>query len=135
MSHAKLLALDVGERRIGVAAADTSTKIAYPVMTIPVDGQEIEVLRQLIAEHAADLLVVGYPRNQSGDPTAQTAAVEAFVARLVPLGVEVVYQDESLTSVMAEQYLASHKKSYTKEDIDAHAASIILTDYLEANIA
>lgn len=130
-----MLALDVGERRIGVAAADTSTKIAYPVMTIPVDGQEIEVLRQLIAEHAADLLVVGYPRNQSGDPTAQTAAVEAFVARLVPLGVEVVYQDESLTSVMAEQYLASHKKSYTKEDIDAHAASIILTDYLEANIA
>lgn len=135
MSHAKLLALDVGERRIGVAAADTATKIAYPVMTIPVDGQEIEVLRQLIAEHAAAVLVVGYPRNQSGDPTAQTAAVEAFVARLVPLGVEVVYQDESLTSVMAEQYLASHKKSYTKEDIDAHAASIILTDYLEANIA
>lgn len=135
MSHAKLLALDVGERRIGVAAADTATKVAYPVVTVPVDGQEVEVLRQLIAEQAASLLVVGYPRNQSGEPTAQTAAVEAFVARLAPLGVEIVYQDESLTSVMAEQYLASQKKSYNREDIDAHAASIILTDYLETHFA
>lgn len=132
MKPIKYLALDVGERRIGVAAAESTTKLAYPVATIDVDGTEIEQLSRLIEDENASELIVGYPRNQQGEPTKQTASVEAFVSRLESLQIPISYQDESLTSVAAEKYLASKKKPYSKADIDAHAATIILTDYMES---
>lgn len=131
----KCIALDVGERRIGVAAADSAIKLAYPVTTIDVDGTELQSISRLIKAESADMIVVGYPRNQAGEPTVQTAFVESFAASLAPLGVPVVFQDESLTSVLAEGYLAKRKQPYTKADIDAHAAAIILTDYLETHFA
>lgn len=135
MKPTKLIALDVGDRRIGVAAADSATKLAYPLTTVTVDGTEQVELARIIKEESAQTVVVGYPRNQSGEPTAQTGRVESFVATLAPLGLPIVYQDESLTSVMAEQHLAKRKQPYTKGDVDAHAAAIILTDYLETHFA
>ena len=135
MEPTKFLALDVGERRIGVAAAESTTKLAYPLTTIEVDGTEIEQLTSLVREENAAQFVVGYPRNSQGEPTKQTAIVEVFVARLAKFGMPISYQDESLTSVAAEKYLQSHKKAYSKADIDAHAAAIILTDYMESHYA
>ena len=129
----KLLALDVGARRIGVAEADESLRIAHPVTTVIVDGHEIEKLTALVRESQPDKIVVGFPRNQSGEPTSQTTAVETFTKRLHVLNTPVVFQDESLTSVIAEQRLNERKKAYTKEMIDAEAATLILEDYLEAN--
>jgi putative Holliday junction resolvase len=79
----------------------------------------------------ADTIVVGYPRNQSGEPTAQTAYVEEFAKQLHDMAPHLVFQDESLTSVLAEQRLRAQGKPYTKGDIDAQAAAIILQDYLE----
>ncbi len=128
-----LLALDVGGKRIGLARADTGTKLAFPVGTIEVDGVEIERLQQIIAEVEPGTIVVGYPRNQSGETTEQTRAVEAFAVRLEKFGLPVVFQDESLTSVIAEERLKERRKSYVKSDIDSEAATIILQDYLEAN--
>ncbi|HEX8390260.1 MAG TPA: Holliday junction resolvase RuvX [Candidatus Saccharimonadales bacterium] len=128
-----LLGLDVGDRRIGVAQADSDVRVPFPLCTIDVDDLVVERLREVVVEVQPKLLVIGYPRNQSGEATAQTAKVVAFADRLQALRVEQVFQDESLTSVLAEQYLKSHKKAYTKADIDAHAAAIILGDYLEAN--
>lgn len=125
------MALDVGEKRIGVALADTAVAIAIPYDTVEVDGTEIDQIVKLVAEESISTLVVGYPRNQSGEATAQTAYVEQFVDKLPELPVELVYQDESLTSVHAEERLKSQKKPYTKGDIDKTAASIILQDYLE----
>jgi putative Holliday junction resolvase len=81
----------------------------------------------------ADTIVVGYPRNQQGEVTSQTEFVEAFTKKLEYLGKKIVYQDESLTSVLAEQRLKSYGRPYTKGDIDAQAATIILQDYLEQN--
>lgn len=131
--NSALIALDVGEKRIGVAAADGIVSIARPLGTIEVDGSEIDqVLRYASAEKAA-LIVVGYPRNQSGDATAQSVSVEAFVERLQErTNTPLVFQDESLTSVLAEERLKSYKKPYTKGDIDAQAATFILQDYLES---
>lgn len=129
----QILALDVGSRRIGVAQADSVSRIAYPLVTIDVDGEELRAISKLIIENDPMVLVVGYPRNQSGDTTAQTAFVEAFAAKLRPCQVPIVFQDESLTSVMAEERLKSQGGAYTKADIDAMAATIILSDYLEAN--
>ena len=127
------LGLDVGEKRIGVAIADDQVKIAIPYQTIEVDGHEIEAIAEIVVREGVQTIVVGYPRNQSGEATAQTAFVEAFVGRLTDIAPAIVYQDESLTSVLAEQRLQAQGKPYEKGDIDANAATIILQDYLEAH--
>ena len=131
MASQSLLALDVGERRIGVAIADSSIRIAVAYDTIAVDGTEVAQVRELLSQESIDVLVVGYPRNQSGESTKQTAYVEGFVEKLGQLDVSIVYQDESLTSVMAEEILKQRKQPYEKGEIDALAASLILQDYLE----
>ena len=131
MASKALLALDVGERRIGVALADSSVRIAIAYDTILVDGTEIDQIRELLIQEDIDVLVVGYPRNQSGEPTQQTAYIEPFVEALQPVDATIKYQDESLTSIKAEEILKKRKKPYEKGDIDALAASLILQDYLE----
>lgn len=133
MSSRTLVGLDVGEKRIGVAVADIGIRIAVPFETVEVDGSEIEQIAQVVMKEAAGKIVVGYPRNQAGEPTTQTDYVEQFAKRLETLEVDIVFQDESLTSVMAEQRLAAYKRPYSKGDIDAQAATIILQDYLEAH--
>lgn len=125
------LALDVGEKRIGVAVGDTGVRIAVPFGTLDVDGTELERIARIVIDEKIDAVVVGYPRNQSGEATAQTAYAEAFAAQLTDIAPNLVFQDESLTSVLAEQRLQSYKKPYTKADIDAQAAALILQDYLE----
>jgi len=130
-----LMCLDVGEKRIGVAIGDNVIKIPIPFDTIVVDGSEVEAIAETYISQKADVLVVGYPRNQSGETTAQTAFVEAFVDKLSDISDKIVFQDESLTSVIAEQQLKSYGRQYSKADIDAQAAAIILKDYLETNYA
>lgn len=129
-----LLSLDVGTKRIGVAAADTIVPIALPLETIIVDGQEVTRILELAKSRGAETIIVGYPRNQSGEATEQTGYAEAFARKLEP-AVSIVFQDESLTSVMAEDRLKADGKPYSKGDIDAMAAAIILQDYLEVNYA
>lgn len=127
----RYLCLDVGERRIGVAEADDSVRIAVAIDTISVDGTETEQILRRIAIGSITHLVIGYPRNQQGEPTAQTAYVEKFAERFSDAPVTIVFQDESLTSVLAEQRLAATGRPYEKGDIDALAACLILEDYLE----
>lgn len=131
MTKQKLLALDVGEKRIGVAQADATIPIAVPYGAIEVDGNEIQQVYELVVRNNIGTIVVGYPRNQQGEPTAQTQYVEAFVARLDDSPARIVYQDESLTSVIATQRLEAQKKPYSKADVDALAACLILEDYME----
>lgn len=130
---AKLIALDVGTKYIGVAVADTIVPIATPLPTVIVDGNEVEAVKKVIKDHGAETVVVGYPRNQAGDSTEQTAISEAFATQLGDI--PIVYQDESLTSVIAEDRLKASGKPYEKADIDAMAATIILQDYLEVHHA
>ncbi len=130
----QLLGLDVGAVRIGVALADTGVRISVPHDYIEVDGSEIAAIAELVTRNNVDTIVVGYPRNQSGEPTKQTAFVEEFCQKLVDLDADVVFQDESLTSVIAEQRLTSRRKTYTKGEIDSEAAAIILQDYMEQRL-
>ena len=131
MASSTLVGLDVGEKRIGVSVADTGVRIAVPFTTVEVNGDEINAIAEIVVKEGADTIVVGYPRNQAGEATAQTAYVEAFVKKIETLAATIAYQDESLTSVMAEQQLKSHNRPYSKGDIDSQAAAIILQDYLE----
>lgn len=130
----QLLGLDVGAARIGVALADTGIRIAVPHDYIEVDGDEITTIAELVISNNIDTIVVGYPRNQSGEATQQTQYVEEFADKLKDFDAQVVFQDESLTSVIAEQRLVTRRKAYTKGDIDSEAAAIILQDYMEQNI-
>jgi putative Holliday junction resolvase len=132
MAHkTTFLSLDVGEKRIGVAIGDSEVRIAIAYDTIDVDGTEYEQIARLIGLESVDVVVVGYPRNQSGEATAQTTYVEEFAKRLEEIAPKIVFQDESLTSVIAEDRLKSIGKPYEKRDIDMIAASIILQDYME----
>ena len=127
------MALDVGEKRIGVALANSDIKIAVAYDTIDVDGDEVRAIAEILVREKADVLVVGYPRNQAGEATQQTAFVEQFVAQLRDIAPSIVFQDESLTSVRAEEILQARKQPYAKGDVDALAASLILQDYLEVH--
>jgi putative holliday junction resolvase len=127
-----LIALDVGTKRIGVAVADSVVPIAVPLATIDVDGREIELIQGIIKEKSVKKVIIGYPRNQSGESTDQTGYSEEF-AKKIRAFAEVEFQDESLTSVIAEDRLRVSGKPYAKSDIDALAAAIILQDYLEVH--
>ena len=135
MPTRNLLALDVGEKRIGMAMADTAVRIAVPFGWLEHTETILTDLAEVLLRHEIDVIVVGYPRNQSGEPTKQTAYVEEFVKTIAELDIdaEIVYQDESLTSVQAEARLGTRIQN--KGEIDAEAASIILQDYLEAQYA
>ena len=138
----RVLALDVGTRRIGVAFADTSVRIAIPRAMIPVDGNELANIAKNLRLEKAEILVCGYPRNSKGEATKQTELVQEFVEKIKAYLVEngqkvpeIHFQDESLTSVLAETQL-SRKRELTRKDradgiVDSEAAVIILQDYLE----
>jgi len=125
------LGLDVGTQRIGVALGDSIGRIAQPLATIATQSAATD-LPPIFADSQVTDVIVGRPRNQSGATTAQTRAVEMFVNQVLqPLNVPIHWQDESVTSVIAEERLVSRRKPYTKADIDAEAASIILQDFLD----
>ena len=127
------VALDIGEKRIGVALARDDVKIAMAYDTLNVDGGEVQAIAEIIVREKADVLVVGYPRNQAGEPTKQTEFVERFIEQLRDIVSKIVFQDESLTSVKAEEILNARNQPYVKGEIDALAASLILQDYLETH--
>lgn len=130
----KIIGLDVGTKRIGVAKVDTSVKITVPEETVLVDGTELAQIRQLGARLQTNLFVLGLPRNSAGLETAQSKYVRDFAIRLqeaIP-DAKIRFQDESLTSVEAEQRLSQRKKPFAKGAIDAEAATIILQDFVES---
>ena len=134
MKAKNLLGLDIGTLRIGVAVANSSIKIAIPLTTIEVnDGDEILQINKIIVNEKIDTIVAGLPRNMSGEETAQSVYTKEFLENFKLSVNEIKFQDESLTSVQAENILKSYKKPYTKGDIDMQAAAIILQDYLEEN--
>ena len=130
----KILALDVGTARIGVAKADTSVRIAMPETTLKADGTEFDAIKRLSRKYNTKWFVIGLPRNSQGVETKQSAYVRKFAAELkkqIP-SAKIRFQDESLTSVVAEDRLKTRKKKYAKGDIDAEAATIILQDFIES---
>ena len=129
----KIIGLDVGTVRIGVARAHPATKIAIPDGFINVNGQEISEIQRKLRLYNSNILVMGMPRSNNGNQTAQSEFVKQFarqVAATIP-GLKIYFQDESLTSVEAERRLKARKNNYQKGEIDAESASIILQDFVE----
>lgn len=124
-----ILALDVGARRIGVALANTIARIAGPYQTLVNSDTAVADIRAIIDKESVEIVVVGLPRNLSGEDTDQTRYCRDFAAQLMPF-IPVVFQDEALTSHKAEAELKARRKPFQKEDIDSLAATYILDDYL-----
>ncbi len=130
----KLIGLDVGTRRIGVATADSTIRIAVPTDTITVNnGLEFTEIARLARANNTVWFVLGLPRSNEGNLTMQSDYVKKFaksLASAVP-GAKIRFQDESLTSVEAENRLKSRKRAYRREEIDSEAAAIILQDFID----
>jgi putative holliday junction resolvase len=125
------LALDVGRARIGLAMANDVARIASPLPAVANNETVIATLQTLVKEYEVAVLVVGLPRNLSGEATEQTTYVENFIADLAAqIDTRIVTQDEAVTSVQAEAELKKRGKPYEKGDIDSLSAVYILEDFI-----
>ena len=126
-----IIALDVGERRIGVAIANSLARLPHPLLTIDRKTDYWQQLKTILRDEQVAKIIVGLPRSREGQETAQTAATRNFIAELGQhFDLPIELQDEALTSVKAETELGKKGKTYTKADVDALAATYILEDYL-----
>lgn len=127
----RILAIDVGERRIGLAIADAKNKLPNPFKTIINSDTVLDEICKTIDDESIDTLVVGLPRNLDGKETQQTKYVINFVDDLkLKTNLKLYLEDEALSSVRAKNFLRLTDKPYKKEAIDALAASYILDDFL-----
>jgi putative Holliday junction resolvase len=138
----RVLGIDYGARRIGLALSDATATLASPwrlVQRPPSDAETLRLLvREITALGAADdgleAVVVGWPRRLDGSPTDQTALVETFARSLeAQIALPVILQDERLSSREAESRLARREHDWRKrkQRLDAAAAAVILQDYLD----
>jgi putative holliday junction resolvase len=133
----RVMALDVGGRRIGVALSDPTRVLASPLTTLRADPRPrvIGQIAELVAHHEVAEVVVGLPLTLSGEVGAQAKLVQAFVEDLrAALAVPLHMFDERLTSVAAERMMQELgiKPERRRERIDEVAASIILQDFLDS---
>lgn len=131
----RLLGVDHGDRRIGLALSDPIPMIATPLKTITVyNAQEaIVAIKDIVKEYDVVLVVVGLPIGMKGQETAQTKHVKKFADDLIKIDIKVALQDERLTSVSAKRsLLEQHKKaSKNKGLVDQIAATILLQQYID----
>jgi putative Holliday junction resolvase len=133
----RILALDHGTVRIGVAISDEMKMFASPLEFIPAEppAGAMERLHQLIDEKQVELIVIGMPRNMDGSYGPAAQKVKEFVEQLRgAVTVPLVTWDERLSSVQAQRLLrqAGHKAKQQKGKVDASAAAILLQSYLDS---
>lgn len=132
----RILALDVGEKRIGVAVSDPLGLTAQGVETIFTQGWSNDRARvkQLANQYQTDRLLIGLPKSMSGEIGPQAQRVQEFAAQLVEDGLKVRYWDERLTTVSAHRALIEGDLSRRKRKqvVDKVAAVYILQGFLDA---
>jgi len=132
----RILAIDYGDVRVGLALSDLTCTIARPFKTLNYNDMD-DLLNQLFEiseENKVNKIVVGIPYNMKGDDTKQTTKVRDFVSILEDkIGYKVDLIDERLTSSEAEKFMhqMNIKTGFNKDRIDKIAASIILQEYLD----
>jgi putative Holliday junction resolvase len=132
----KLLGLDLGERRIGVAVTDDLGMFAFPLAIIDLTRSSLAEVARIASEQRVDGIVVGIPMNMRGDEGFQARAAREMARQIEQLvDVPIVYADERLTSYIADQALASRgvKPRQRKAQRDAIAAAVMLQGYMDAH--
>jgi len=132
----RLVALDVGERRVGVAVSDELGLIASPVESVDMKKRDgTDRLVALIERYDPERIIIGLPLGMSGREGPQAAATRAFAQKLrARIDRPIVFWDERLTTFMADQSLieAGHRRARRKQHVDAVAAALILQSYLDS---
>jgi putative holliday junction resolvase len=130
----RVLAVDLGTRRVGLALSDPLRMISSPYDTIPMDGEArlVDALTALCAAQSVALVVIGLPLSADGSEGPGCARARRLLAALEAKGIAVRLQDESWSSRDAEVILRESGKSRknAKGKVDAIAASLILRDFL-----
>ena len=128
----KIMALDIGTKRIGIALSDFLQVIATPHSTIPrqPENQAIEAITRLAKENRVKKIVIGVPINMDGSLGFQAQDCIDFSQKI--LGFDIIQEDERLTSAEAEDRLRARKVDFRKNKglVDMESASIILEQYL-----
>ena len=134
----RLLGIDYGSKRVGIAISDPLRIFAYGLTTILNDSKFWDNLNKLFTEYEVELIVLGYPLKESGERSSSTDLIEKFQAELeekICIPIELV--DERYSSSIAEQQIlesvTSKKKRRNKGLVDKNAAAIILQDYMNMN--
>lgn len=133
----RIVGIDFGEKRIGVAAADDKLRIAIPVATVDAAGDPVEAIARVAAEERADELVIGLPLSLTGAEGPQAQVVRDAVAALESrLSIPIHVQDERLTTRQATQTMPQKKKGVSRAKAgaptrDAAAAAILLQAWLD----
>ena len=131
----RLLAIDYGARRVGLALSDPLKMIASPYRTIINKNNTIliEEIETIIAAEDVELTIIGLPLGMAGQKTEQTKKVEEFVDKLTDRGIIIKYEDERWSSVAAKRSMKEQniKSGYNKDLVDQTAAAIFLQQYLD----
>jgi putative holliday junction resolvase len=134
----RVLGLDLGDVRIGVAISDPDRRLAVPLGTVHVGRPpgELMAIASLVADNDVALVVLGYPLSLSGERGARATLAEEFAAALrAILDVPVELQDERLSTAEAERSLRAAGASgrQRRELVDRSAATVILQSFLETS--
>lgn len=134
----RILGIDYGDARTGLSVSDELEIIASPLKTYKSQSmrKDIDYIAALVSQLNAQLIVLGLPLNMDGSEGARANKTRAFGRVLERVsGVPIIYQDERLTSVEAEEILISGgvRREKRKDLIDSMAARIILQNYLDSN--
>lgn len=133
----RVLGLDVGDARIGVAISDGARRMAVPLGTVRTGAPaDLRAIAELVREHGVTLVVVGHPLLLSGEAGERAHQAERFAAAIgEALGVPVRLQDERLSTVEAERVLRQSGTSGRdrRRTIDRSAATVILQAWLDAD--
>ena len=133
----RIMALDVGDKNIGIAVCDALHLTAQGRPTLRRTGWDADVthLRRLIEENEVEKLVVGKPLHMDGRESPQSQKIAEFATKLSnTLGIPVIFWDERLTSFAAEQHLEEMGLNWRdrKKHVDRVAAMFILQSYLDS---
>jgi putative Holliday junction resolvase len=132
----KLLGLDLGERRVGVAVSDDTGVIASPEQIIDLQRGSLAEVATIAAQHRVDGIVVGLPKSMRGEEGHQARETRAMAAEIEALvDVPIIFWDERLSSSIADRALSGSVKSPRdrRKQLDAIAAAVTLQSYLDAN--
>lgn len=135
MNEERILAIDYGTKRIGLAVTDPLNIFAYPLITLLNDSNFFMQLKKIIDEYHIVKLILGYPLKESGDESTSSQSVLKFKTELEnKIGLQIELIDERYSSSIAReriiQSVSSKKKRRDKSLLDKNAAAVILEDYL-----
>lgn len=135
----RIVALDVGDRRIGIAVSDPLGVTAQPIETYTRIGYgpDTRHIAEIARMFETNRILCGLPRNMDGTQGFQTEKVRAFAAKLEEAGLVIEYYDERMTTMLAESALleANMRREDRKKKVDMVAAVVILQSYLDARAA